>query len=457
MAKIAFIGAGSVTFARRILTDILTWPEHAESSLALMDVDGETLQITTEYVQRLIKEQSLGATVTATLDRREAIDGADYVISAIDVGGQPLRMQDWKIPAQFGVYQTVADTIGPGGIFRGLRTAPVLAALAQDMEELCPHALLINYANPMNINMWLIGAVSKIRAVGLCHSVQGTAARLAQFLGMPPEDVSYWVAGINHQAWFLQFRRNTYRGEDLYPRLRAAMEDPEIYAKDSVRFEVMRHFQYFVTESSHHMSEYTPWFRRTPADRARFIPEYLKRWAAENPDLAASVTGPADDEEARIRESFMYARQERREDYFANQRKDLDRPEPLPFDRTHEYCSFILHAVETDTPYRFNGNVPNTGLIPNLPPGCNVEVPILVDSAGMHPCYVGDLPAQCAGINRTNVNVQELTVQAVLQQDRRRVYEAIALDPLTTTQCSLEDVRAMTDQLFAASGAHLTI
>ena len=207
MAKIAFIGAGSVTFARRILTDILTWPEHAESSLALMDIDGETLQITTEFVQRLIREQKLGATVTATLDRREAIDGADYVVSAIDVGGQPLRMQDWKIPAQFGVYQTVADTIGPGGIFRGLRTAPVLAALAQDMEELCPDALLINYANPMNINMWLIGATSSIRAVGLCHSVQGTAARLAQFLGMAPEDVSYWVAGINHQAWFLQFRR----------------------------------------------------------------------------------------------------------------------------------------------------------------------------------------------------------------------------------------------------------
>ena len=235
------------------------------------------------------------------------------------------------------------------------------------------------------------------------------------------------------------------------------MDDPETYAKESVRFEVMRHFQYFVTESSHHMSEYTPWFRRTPADRARYIPEFLKRWAAENPALAASVTTPADDEEARLRESFMYARQERREDYFANQRKDLDSSDPLPFNRTHEYCSFILHAVETDTPYRFNGNVPNTGLITNLPPGCNVEVPILVDSAGIHPCYVGDLPAQCAGINRTNVNVQELTVQAILQHDRRRVHEAIALDPLTTTQCSLEDVRAMTDQLFAASAAHLTI
>ena len=456
MAKIAFIGAGSVTFARRILTDILTWPEHCESSLALMDIDGETLEITSQFVQRLIKEQGLGATVTATVDRREALAGADYVITAIDVGGQPLRMQDWKIPAQYGVYQTVADTIGPGGVFRGLRTAPVLAAIAQDMEELCPDALLINYANPMNINMWLIGATSNIRAVGLCHSVQGTAGQLATYMGLRPEEVSYWVAGINHQAWFLQLCRQSYRGEDLYPQLRAAMDDPDIFARDSVRFEVLRHFNYFVTESSHHMSEYTPWFRRTAADRARFLPEHLRRWAEEN-NVERDNSGKFTDDEAVIRESFMYARQERREDYFASQRSQLESSEPLPFKRTHEYCSFILHAIETDTPYRFNGNVPNTGLITNLPAGCNVEVPILVDSAGLHPCYVGDLPAQCAGINRTNVNVQELTVQAMLEQDRRRVHEAIALDPLTTTQCSLDDVRAMTESLFAASTEHLTI
>ena len=456
MAKIAFVGAGSVTFARRILTDILTWPEQSESALALMDIDGETLAITSQFVQRLIGEQGLGATVSATQDRREALDGADYVITAIDVGGQALRMRDWQIPAQYGVYQTVADTIGPGGIFRGLRTAPALAAVAQDMEELCPDALLINYANPMNINMWLIGATSNIRAVGLCHSVQGTASRLADFMGLPPEEVSYWVAGINHQAWFLQLRHHTYRGEDLYPRLRAAMDDPAIYARDSVRFEVMRHFNYFVTESSHHMSEYTPWFRRTAADRNRFIPEHLKRWAEEN-KVESNDTGLALDEEAQLRESFMYARQERREDYFAKQQSDLVNPDPLPFNRTHEYCSYILHAVETNSPYRFNGNVPNTDLITNLPPGCNVEVPILVDSAGMHPCYVGDLPAQCAGINRTNVNVQELTVAAMLQHDRRRIHEAIALDPLTTTQCSLEDVRAMTDELFHASAEYLTI
>lgn len=456
MAKIAFIGAGSVTFARRILTDILTWPEHCESSLALMDIDGETLAITSQFVERLIREQGLGATVTATTDRREAIAGADYVITAIDVGGQPLRMQDWKIPAQYGVSQTVADTIGPGGVFRGLRTAPVLAAIARDMEELCPDALLINYANPMNINMWLIGATSNVRAVGLCHSVQGTAGQLAGYMGLQPEEISYWVAGINHQAWFLQLRHHSYRGEDLYPRLRAAMDDPDTYAKDNVRFEVLRHFDYFVTESSHHMAEYTPWFRRTPADRARFISENLRRWAEEN-DIQINDSASAIDEETQIRESFMYARQERREDYFANQQSQLESPDSLPFKRTHEYCSFILHAIETDTPYRFNGNVPNTALITNLPPGCNVEVPILVDSAGLHPCYIGNLPPQCAGINRTNVNVQELTVQAILEQDRRRVHEAIALDPLTTTQCSLEDVRSMTEELFAASAEYLTI
>ncbi len=456
MAKIAFIGAGSVTFARRILTDILTWPEQRESALALMDIDGETLAITSQFVQRLIREQGLGATVTATTDRREAIAGADYVITAIDVGGQPLRMQDWKIPARYGVYQTVADTIGPGGVFRGLRTAPVLAAIAQDMDELCPDALLINYANPMNINMWLIGATSNVRAVGLCHSVQGTAGQLANYMDLPPEEISYWVAGINHQAWFLQLRHHTYRGEDLYPRLRAALENAEVYGKDSVRFEILRHFAYFVTESSHHMSEYTPWFRRTAADRARFMPQHLRRWAEEN-NVARDESGNLVDDEAVIRESFMYARQERREDYFATQRSQLEGPDPLPFSRTHEYCSYILHAIETDTPYRFNGNVPNTDLITNLPRGCNVEVPILVDSAGLHPCFIGDLPPQCAGINRTNVNVQELTVQAMLEHDRRRVHEAIALDPITTTQCSLDDVRAMTEELFAASAEYLTM
>ena len=456
MARIAFIGAGSVTFARRILTDILTWPEQSESALALMDVDDGTLAITGRFVERLIREQNLGATVTTTLDRREALDGADYVITAIDVGGQPLRMKDWQIPAQYGVHQTVADTIGPGGVFRGLRTAPVLASIAQDMEELCPDALLVNYANPMNINMWLIGETSGIRAVGLCHSVQGTAGQLAGYLGLEPADLSYWVAGINHQAWFLQLRRGCYRGEDLYPRLRTALDDPQIYAKDHVRFEVLRHFNHFVTESSHHMSEYTPWFRRTAADRARFMPAHLKRWAEEN-KVAGDDQEQDLDEEALVRESYMYARQERREEYFAGLRTDLDSPEPLPFNRTHEYCSFILHAIEMDSPYRFNGNVPNSGLISNLPPGCNVEVPILADSAGIHPCHVGDLPAQCAAINRTNVNVQELTVQALVEHDRRRVYEAIALDPLTTTQCSLEDVRAMTDNLFDASAAYLTI
>lgn len=454
MAKIAFIGAGSVTFARRILTDILTWPEQSECSLALMDIDGETLQITLQFAERLIAEQGLGATVSATRDRRDAIAGADYVITAIDVGGQPLRVKDWQIPAQYGVHLTVADTLGPGGVFRGLRTAPVLASIAQDMDELCPDALLINYANPMNINMWLIGATSNVRAVGLCHSVQGTAARLADFMGLPPEEVAYWVAGINHQAWFLQLRHKTYRGDDLYPRLREAMDDPEIYARDNVRFEVMRHFDYFVTESSHHMAEYTPWFRRTTADRNRFMSEHLRRWAEEN-NIAIVEKGLAQDQEALIRNSFMFARQERREDYFASQRKTLESPDPLPFNRTHEYCSFILNAIETNTPFRFNGNVPNTDLISNLPPGCNVEVPILADSAGLHPCHVGALPAQCAGINRTNVNVQELTVLAMLERDRRYVQEAIALDPLTTTQCSLEDVRAMTEELFAASAEFL--
>ncbi len=215
MPKIAFIGAGSVVFARRLTTDILTWPELAEGTLALMDIDPESLALTEQVVRRLIREQKLPTRLVCTAERRVALDGADYVITAIDVGGREMRAPDFKIPRAYGVYQTVADTLGPGGVFRALRTTPVLLEIARDMEELCPQALLLNYANPMNINMWAVQTSTRIASVGLCHSVQGTADQLARYMGMPSEELAYWVAGLNHQAWFLQLRRGTYRGEDL--------------------------------------------------------------------------------------------------------------------------------------------------------------------------------------------------------------------------------------------------
>ena len=435
MPKIALIGAGSVVFARRLTVDILSWPELADGTIALMDIDTESLDVMGQLAQRMVREQGLPTEIVVTEDRQRALDGADYVITSIDVGGRELRERDVAIPQQYGVYQTVADTIGPGGVFRALRTTPVLVDIARDMEELCPQALLLNYTNPMNINMWAIGEATSVPTVGLCHSVQGTAGQLARYMGVPYEDLAYWVAGINHQAWFLELRRGTYRGEDLYPLLREKLEDAAVYAQDRVRFEVFRHFAYFVTESSRHMSEYTPWFRRTAELRDRFTPAGGGGKAVEVPGGDAA----------------------RRAEHFDDIREELRSTEPLPFQRTHEYCSFILHAIETNTPFRFNGNVPNEGLIDNLPAGCNVEVPILADNAGLHPCAIGDLPEQCAAINRTNVNVQELAVAAILNGDREAVYQAIALDPLTTTQCSLDEARRMTDEMFTASADYLRL
>ena len=443
MPKIALIGAGSVVFARRLTIDILSWPELAAGTIALMDIDAESLNVMGQLAQRIVREQRLPTQIEVTEDRRQALDGADYVITSIDVGGRELRERDVVIPQQYGIYQTVADTIGPGGVFRALRTTPVLVDIARDMESLCPQALLLNYTNPMNINMWAIGAATSVPAVGLCHSVQGTAGQLARYMGLPYEDLAYWVAGINHQAWFLELRRGTYRGEDLYPLLREKLEDAAVYAQDRVRFEVLRHFACFVTESSRHMSEYTPWFRRTAELRERFTPAGAGA-ARTAGGGSKAVEVPGGDAA-------------RRAEHFDEIRGELRSAEPLPFQRTHEYCSFILHAIETNTPFRFNGNVPNEGLISNLPAGCNVEVPILADNAGLHPCSIGDLPAQCAAINRTNVNVQELAVAAILNRDREAVYQAIALDPLTTTQCSLDEVRRMTDELFAASADYLRL
>jgi alpha-galactosidase len=323
---------------------------------------------------------------------------------------------------------------------------PVMLAIGQDMQRLCPNALWLNYVNPMNMIMWTIGeALPGLRNVGLCHSVQGTAERLAGFVGVPHEEVSYWVAGINHQAWFLQLRRGTYRGEDLYPALRAAAADPEIFEKDRVRFEVMKHFGYFVTESSRHMSEYVPWFRRTQDDRDRYTPmTAFPEW-----QRAPQMNGQAQPQ------GQLAAVPSRRGAVWESIKKQIAGDEPIDLKRSREYCSFIVNAVETNEPFRFNGNVPNTGLITNLPPGCNVEVPILTDNAGLHPCYIGDLPSQLAGINRTNVNVQELAVKGFLQRDKDAIFQACALDPLASATVGIDDIRAMVEELFVANAKWL--
>lgn len=444
MSKIVIIGAGSVVFAQKLITDIITFPSLRNSTLALVDIDEERLELITKLTERLKEQENLPLTVEATKDRRKVLKGAQYVINMIQVGRLEAYRLDVEIPRKYGIDQTVGDTLGPGGVFRALRTIPVLLEICQDMEELCPDALLINYTNPMAMLCWAMNKTTRVRNVGLCHSVQGTARTLAEYIGVQveevlryedeeqeffykpmPEGIDYWVAGINHQAWFLQFR---YKGEDAYPLLWKAMENSEIYNRDIVRFEIMRHFGYFVTESSHHMSEYVPYFRKNPHLVARYIPE---RW--DYYEICRAGLAP----------------------YMEKIRRQIQGEEPIEIRRSLEYGAYIINAMETGEVVRINGNVANTGLITNLPEGCCVEVPCFVDRLGIHPCFVGELPPQLAAINRTNINVQELAVEGVLQQKRRYIYEAIALDPLTAAVLSLDEIKKMVDEMFEAEREYL--
>jgi len=424
MPKIALIGAGSVVFARTLVSDILTFPELRDSTIALMDIDPERLGLITALAERMVDQEGAETQIQSTVDRREALCDADYVIIMIQVGGLGMFEVDIEIPLRYGIDQTVGDTLGPGGVFRGLRTIPVLLDICRDMRELCPEALLINYANPMAINCWAMNEAGGIRNIGLCHSVQGTAMQLARYIGAPYEEVTYWVAGINHMAWFLQFQ---WRGEDAYPLLRAKLEDPE-WREDGVRFEVMRRFDHFVTESTHHMSEYVPYFRQ----RKELIEQFATpRW------------------------DYLQLCQTGWQPHYERIRRQIAGEESIEIRRSHEYGTFIIHSLETNTPRRVNANVQNAGLITNLPHGCCVEVPCLVDGTGVRPCCVGDLPSQCAALNRSNVNVQGLAVKAALSGDRRAAFQAVALDPLTAATLSLREIQQMVDELFEAEAEWL--
>ncbi|BER91862.1 alpha-glucosidase/alpha-galactosidase [Atrimonas thermophila] len=444
MPKIVLIGAGSVVFAQKLIIDLITFPALRESVFSLVDIDEERLELITQLTERLKEQQDLPITVEASTNRREVLKDADYVINMIQVGGLDAYRLDVEIPRKYGIDQTVGDTLGPGGVFRALRTVPVLLEICRDIEELCPDALLINYSNPMAMLCWSINKSTKVKNVGLCHSVQGTARTLAEFIGvkvddstkyedetseffykpMPP-DVDYWVAGINHQAWFLEFR---YKGEDAYPLLWKAMENPEIYQQEIVRFEIMKHFGYFVTESSHHMSEYVPYFRKNPEVIKKFIP---KRW--DYYEICKQGLDP----------------------YLDKIRRQIRGEIPIEIKRSLEYGAYIINSIETGELSRINGNVQNTDLITNLPQNCCVEVPCLVDKLGIHPCYVGDLPPQLAALNRTNINVQEAAVEGILQKNKKLIYEAIYLDPLTSAVLSLDEIKNMVDEMFEVEKEYL--
>ena len=430
MAKISFMGAGSTVFAKNVLGDAMGTPVLQGSTIALYDVDAKRLRESKLMLDNLNKNLKARCRIEAFLgveQRRKALRGADFVVNTIQVGGyEPSTVIDFEIPKKYGLRQTIGDTLGIGGIFRALRTIPVVLAFARDMEKVCPDALFLNYVNPMAMITGALLRGSSIRGVGLCHSVQGCAEWLLRQLGIDAAELHWHVAGINHQAWLLEI---TDGGKDLYPLIKkkAAAKNRAGKHGDMVRFEIMRRFGYYVTESSEHNAEYSPYFIK------RNYPELIERFNI-----------PLDEYPRRCVNQIAA---------WEKQRNDLVHNRDLKHERTHEYASYIMEAVQTDRAFRIHGNVLNTGLITNLPPNCCVEVPCLVDRNGVNPCFVGDLPEACAALNRTNINVQMLTIEAALTGRKDHVYHAAMLDPHTAAELSLDEIVKMCDDLFAAHGA----
>lgn len=423
MPKIAFIGAGSVVFAKTLICDILQNPVLAGSTISLMDIDPARLKVAEILARKVVAQLRVPAKVEATLDLRQACRGARYAITMIQVGGyRPATVTDFEIPKKYGLRQTIGDTLGVGGVFRALRTIPELLKVGRALVEVgAAQPLFLNYTNPMAMNMWAIDRAVGVPAVGLCHSVQGTSRQLASYAGLDYADVGYKVAGVNHIAFFLEF---TYRGRDAYPLLFRAMNDPGVFARDKVRFEMMRRLGYFVTESSEHFAEYCPYFiqhGREVVDKFGIpLDEYLRRCEA----ILATWT--------------------------ETERRMLEENRAVSITQSVEYGAQIINAVEGGQAAVVYGNVPNRGLITNLPTGCCVEVPCLVDRQGLQPTMVGDLPPQLAAFIRTNVNVQELVVEAALTRKREHIYHAVMLDPHTSSQLTLDQIWAMCDDLIEA-------
>ena len=431
MAKITFMGAGSTVFARNVLGDCMCAEPLKGSTLALYDIDSDRLADSAGMLENLNRNLQGRMTIESYLgvsNRRAALSGSRYVVNAIQVGGyKPSTVIDFEIPKKYGLRQTIADTLGIGGIFRTLRTLPVMLDFAHDMEAVCPEAWLLNYTNPMCMLTAGVLRGSAIRTVGLCHSVQGCAPTVLGHFGIKPKNLQWKVAGINHQGWLLEV---TDGGQDLYPEIKRAYAQAKANGTlpkwDLVRLELMDRFGFYLTESSEHSAEYTPWFIKS-----------------RYPELIEQFNIPLDEYPRRC-ENQINGWKKMREEIVGNQ--------ALTHTRTHEYASHIMEAMETNVPYKLGGNVMNTGLIPNLPAKACVEVPCLADRSGITPTFVGDLPEQCAALNRTNINPQILTVEAVLTGRKDLVYQAALLDPHTAAELSIADTVSLCDDLFAAHG-----
>ncbi len=425
--KITFIGAGSTVFARNVIGDCILTPELGSFDVCLFDIDPQRLEESYQILSNINATANGKAHITRTLDRTEAFTGADFVVNAIQVGGyDPCTITDFEVPKKYRLRQTIADTLGIGGIFRALRTIPVMEDYANDMERLCPNALFLNYTNPMCMLTGYMQRYTNIKTVGLCHSVQSCAPHLLDILGMEEyKDGFRWeIAGINHQAWLLKIEDKF--GNDLYPEIKRRASDPAYNTKqeDLVRLEMMKRFGYYITESSEHTSEYTPWFIKER------YPELIERFKI-----------PLDEYPRRCINQI---------NGWNEMRDSLLKDSHIEHKLTHEFAAPIIKAVMTDQPFRIHGNVLNTGLITNLPQDACVEVPVMVDRNGLNPCFVGDLPEQCAAINRTNINVQLLTIQAARSLKKEDVYMAAYMDPHTSSELSLDDIKSLCDDLFEA-------
>ncbi len=433
MTRITFIGAGSIGFTRTLVRDILTFPRLANAELVLMDIDKERLEFAERSVKRIIELGKYPATVKTTLSRAEALQGADVVMVTILAGGVQVWRHDIEIPKQYGIDINVGDTRGPSGIFRALRTIPEMLNIAKDMERYCPNAMMLNYTNPMAMLCRAMQLESNIQLTGLCHSVQGTAEMLARWVGVPYEEIDYVCAGINHMAWYVKFEHNN---QDLYPRIRAAMQDPKIYNEEQVRNEMYLNLDYYVTESSGHNSEYNAWFRKRPD----LIEKYCTHGTGWNPGHHAYILNE-------------YLRREH--EWRNDARSWFDGSATLKLDRGHEYAAYIVNALAGGEPFRFNGNVRNTGLITNLPQDACVEVPVFVDKDGLHPVHVGALPAQCAMLTGLSSQIEEMAVAGAISGDARMIYHAILNDPLTAAVLAPAEIRAMVNQMFAQNKDYL--
>lgn len=429
MKKIAFIGAGSFGFTRGLVKDILSFPAFRDCTIALMDINPDRLAYIRRGVEKIISAGNYPAKVIATMDRAEALKDADGVLCTILSGGVQVWRHDVEIPKKYGVDINVGDTRGPAGIFRALRTIPEMIAIVKDIEKYCPNAIFLNYTNPMAMLCRAMQGVSDVAISGLCHSVQGTAEMLARWIGAPMSEITYRCAGINHQAFYLDYKWN---GKDAYPLIREAMKRPEVYNEELVRNEMFLHLDYYVTESSGHNSEYNAWFRKRPD----LIEKYCTHGTGWNPGVYAYIL-----------DEYL-----KRED---NWREEYDKwlaEETIDLTRGHEYAASIFNACFGDgTLFEFNGNVRNFGLIDNLPEGCCVEVPVLASPRGLDPIHVGSLPAQLAVLVNTSARCEELAVEGALEGDPRKIFHAIAFDPLTSSVLSLAEIQKMVDEMFRAN------